>query len=435
MSFRNLLILSILFSLTACGQDGWFGKAGDPILPGTRVPVLVNTSNLVPDASLMETEVTLPEVVANNSWPQAGGNSMHYMQHVALSATPKIVWQTSIGQGSNKSGFLVHPPVAAQGRAFVMDTRSRVTSVDLKTGARIWTADLTPDTRDETIASGGLATDGTILYATTGQADLVAVNAVEGKILWRQPVSSPLRAAPTVSNGRIFIIGVDNRLMSLNAKDGSLVWSYDGVNESAALLGGASAAVDAGVVVAPFSSGDIAGLRLDNGRQLWQESLFSLRRSNSMEAITAIRAMPVVFKNVVFAIGHGGRMVALDLATGGRRWELPIGGTQTPWLAGDFLYVITNNEELVCIEADGRIKWVTSLPSVVGDKKYHFSGPILAGGKLYVSGSDAKLYAITPEDGVVRMRADLPSAASVPPVVVDGTLLVLTDSGQLVAFR
>ena len=37
----------------------------------------------------------------------------------------------------------------------------------------------------------------------------------------------------------------------------------------------------------------------------------------------------------------GGRIVALELATGQRLWEQNFAGISTPWVAGDWLFVVT----------------------------------------------------------------------------------------------
>ena len=53
----------------------------------------------------------------------------------------------------------------------------------------------------------------------------------------------------------------------------------------------------------------------------------------------------------VFAIGQGGRMVALELTTGQRQWELNIAGIATPWVAGDWIFVVTDDAKLLARRA------------------------------------------------------------------------------------
>lgn len=432
-----LLLFPVLLALSACGTDTWFGKAGDPILPGKRVPVLISDNEVKPDDLIAEAPVLYPPAAANKLWPMAGGFPDHSMQHLALNnGNLAEAWNVSIGSGSSSSGFLLSAPVSYGGRVFTIDTAAEVRAFDLQTGNQIWSADLRPKGEDsKTLASGGLATDGNTLFAATGLAELTGLSASAGKILWRQPVSSPIRSAPTLAEGKVFIVPVDNKLMALNAKDGILAWMYEGLNESAALLGGSSPAASNGIVVAPFSSGDLIAFDTNKGKQIWVENLSRVRRGDLLATITSVRALPVIDQGRVYAIGHGERAMAIDLPTGDRIWDLPIGGVQTPWIAGKYLFMIDNKSNLLCIEADrGLIKWVRNL-NENAEKPKRFAGPLLAGNRLWVVGTDEKLTSFNPQDGTVTGSYDLPGPASIAPIVVDNNLLVLTDNGKLVAFR
>ena len=47
-------------------------------------------------------------------------------------------------------------------------------------------------------------------------------------------------------------------------------------------------------------------------------------------------------------------MVALELITGQRMWELNIAGISTPWVAGDWVFVVTDDAKLICVAAHER---------------------------------------------------------------------------------
>src|SRR3546814_17823449 len=75
-----------------------------------------------------------------------------------------------------------------------------------------------------------------------------------------------------------------------------------------------------------------------------------------------MRGLPVIDRDLVLAISHAGRMLAVDLRQGARAWQAEIGGVQMPWAAGDFIYLVTNDGQLVCLlRHDGRLRWVTPL--------------------------------------------------------------------------
>jgi hypothetical protein len=136
----------------------------------------------------------------------------------------------------------------------------------------------------------------------------------------------------------------------------------------------------------------------------------------------------------------GGLTVALDLRSGRRLWERNAGGTESPWLAGDWLFAITNDQQLAVFNRnDGRVPWLTDLPRYEDEKKkdgpIYWRGPLLAGDRLIVVGSNKEALAVSPYTGEILGRQDLPGPASVSPVIAAGTVFIVTDDASLLALR
>jgi outer membrane protein assembly factor BamB len=439
LRFAASIVPFALVAVTLGGCD-WFGDSGKPPLPGQRISVLQMESKLTPDPALAGQPVTLPPAESNPAWPQAGGSPDHAMGHLALSATPHEVWRSSIGDGSGGRLRLLGRPVVANGRIFALDASSQVGALDEATGKRLWQVDLTPEETRGSSFGGGVAVGEDLLFVATGYAEVVALNPADGSIVWRKHIPAPARGAPTVMKGRVFAQSLDNQTFAFSAKDGELLWSHTGILESAGLLGAVSPAADSGVVVAPYSSGEVFALRLDNGRTAWQDNLTAIRRAGALSGLSDIRGLPVIDRGLVFAVSHSGRTVAIDERTGVRVWEQEIGGVDTPWPVGDFVFELTNDNELVALaRRDGRIYWTAPLARYEdpSDKTtvVVWSGPVLAGDRLWLSGSTGELVGVTPATGEIATRISLPAPALLAPVVANGTLYVLTDDGSVVAYR
>jgi outer membrane protein assembly factor BamB len=156
--------------------------------------------------------------------------------------------------------------------------------------------------------------------------------------------------------------------------------------------------------------------------------------------LSGIRALPVIDNGRVYAIGGGGLLLELDLRSGRRLWEREVGGIQTPWLAGDWLYVQTLDQTLAAINrGDGRVRWLLDLPRYDDPEKkrdpLYWMGPVMAGGKLILAGSNQKAVSVDPVTGKQIGEIDLRDVISVPPVVASNTLLFVTDDGSIQAFR
>jgi outer membrane protein assembly factor BamB len=266
------------------------------------------------------------------------------------------------------------------------------------------------------------------------------MDAAAGKEAWRSNASGPIRGAPTVADGRVYVITVDNQLEVYATDDGRRLWTHSGTPEIAGLFGGASCAVEGDVVVVPYSSGEIFALRVENGRPLWNENLAATRRIDALSTLADIRGHPVIDRGRVYAISHSGRLVAIDLRTGERAWEQEIGGSDTPWVAGDFVYVLANEAQLFCLtRRDGRVRWATELPRYENPKRkkglIQWSGPVLGSDRLIVVGSDGEAVSVSPYTGEPLGRIELSDNVYIPPIIAGETLYVLTDDGELAAYR
>ncbi len=431
---------AMLSALAGCGSDDWFGEPDKPPLPGKRVSVLVHDTELSPDRG-KSVEIVLPRPEANADWPQTGGLSHHAMQHLAVGGELSRAWRSGIGTGADSENRLVAPPVVAGGRVYAMDSGARVSAYDVADGKRLWRFDLTPDDdEDSVVRGGGIAFDGGRLFAATGVGGLWVLDAATGGQFWQVQLDAPLRAAPTVYGGRVFVITASNRVVAYAAQDGAKLWEFTGQEAAEGLLGAASPAADLGVVVVAMRSGALAALRVENGSLAWEDSLAGGRRSSGFLSIGDIKGPPVISGGRVYATGNSGLTAAIDLRTGGRIWEKEIAGVDMPWVAGDFLFMVSTNNEVVALEArGGRILWVTPLsqwqrPDTRGGRIV-WSGPVLAGDRLLLAGSHGYVVAISPYTGKVVGYEKLSAGVSVPPVVAGGTVYFLTDDADLLAYR
>jgi outer membrane protein assembly factor BamB len=432
------MTLGALALLAGCS---WFGGSEKPPLPGDRVSALQLNRQLNVDPELAGTNVILPEPYANKDWPQSGGSQTHAMYHLkASSSALKQVWSVDIGASASDDNRLLAEPIVADGAVFAMDADSEISAYDAATGKQLWRKDLTPDDEDDDLFGGGIAWVDGSLVVSTPFAKVFLLDAKTGDVKWEAPAPAPMRAAPAVSDGRIFVITIDNQLVVYALDDGRKLWSNVGVEEAAGLLGGTTPAVDGNIVIAAYTSGELLAFDVSDGRSLWSESLAGGARGNAIATLTDIRGRPVIDRDFVVAIGNGGVMAAIDKERGGRVWDNGLGGTQMPWVAGDFVFVLTNDSEVVCLSrADGRIKWITALPQFENptekEDRIYWSGPVLVGDRLLVTGSSGLAIALSPYDGNILGKQALPDSSHLPPVVANETIYILSDDARLVALK
>ena len=422
--------------------DTWFGGGEDEApLPGQRLSVLLLERSLEPDPLLASEPVVLPRPLANEDWPVAGGNPGHALHHLAVGDLLDVAWRRDMGEGETDDNLILSTPVVAGGKVFLLDSETNAIALDLASGAVAWERALIPEFEDEDASlGGGVAYGEGLVFVSTAFGDLIALDAASGGTVWQKNLSAPLRAAPTVANGRVFVITYDNRLFAVDAAGGEILWIHEAIIESAGLLGAAVPAVSGDLVVASFSSGEVVALRVENGRQAWADSLIFQGRMGARTNLSDVDASPVIDRGLVIAISQSGRLVAVDLRSGLRLWDQEIPSTQMPWVAGDYIYIVTVDAEVVCLRrGDGRIRWVTSLPRFEDPEEREglilWSGPVLAGDRLVVTASDGVAMAISPYTGEILGLQDVPDGVRLPPIVANGTMYLLTTNAELIALK
>ena len=411
-----------------------------PVL-GERIPILAAESDVIADRTLADVQVLLPPPEVNDSWAQPGGSPSKASGHLALAATVSRTWSAQIDGGSNRQR-LGASPVIADGKLFAVDVDGVVHAFSTDGGGKLWSTAIAKGDKHSAPArfGGGVSFDSGSVYATDGLGDVVALNATTGAELWRTKPGAPLRGAPTVANGNLYLLSQDNQLYALGQADGKQSWTQSGSIESQGVFGVAAPASSQGTVVAGFSSGELNAYRYENGRTLWQDALSRSSVTTSVSSLADIDADPVIDRGVVYALGQGGRMVALDITTGRRLWEQNFAGLSTPWVAGEWVFIVTDDSRLVCLaRSTGKVRWISQLRHYRVEKKHKdpitWYGPVLAGGRLVLTNSLGEVAFASTDTGAVGQTIENKVPFSLGPVVSNSALYTLDNKGRITAYR
>ena len=435
-------VLGLALGLAACGHiNNPFSKtqAGKYKGTGTRIPVIAFDQSLRVADTLKGAEFYLPDPQVVNAWPLPGGTPEQSVENADAGHAFTVDWKSHFGRGSSRAYHITAPPVAADGRIYVMDGAATVSAHDLKTGREIWRKDLAMRTRRSGEAfGGGLAFADGKVFVGSGYRFVAAVDAATGALLWRTPTQAPVHAAPTVSGGRVFVESTDDNLMTFDAATGVAGWAYQALPEPARILAATSPAVSGDAVVASFASGELVSLQASNGNGLWAASLSKSNRNSALSEIRDISGRPVIYRGDVFAVSHSGLFTSIELRTGTEHWQLPVTSISSPLPVGDVVYITDTAGEIICAAREsGLIYWIADLNK--GAKKAKdraiWSGPVLASSRLVVVSSKGEAVALNPKTGEVLKRLRLGSEALMNPIAAGPDLYVATQSAELIAIR
>jgi outer membrane protein assembly factor BamB len=462
MKPRILLVLAAASLLAGCAVTdeigSWFSSSGKKsTLRGVRIPVMSLDESLKPDPTIATMPVVLPPPYRNTEWPQPGGYAGNAMYHLSAPGRLREVWRESAGKGSDIDSDLTSSPVIGGGMIFALDSEAHIWVFRAANGQEVWNRRLAPKNgtdmptlwgllgKANTVEppqgmGGGVAYDDGKIFVTSGFGVVICMDAKTGKDIWRKDLGMPIVNAPVVNGGRIFVSTHDNHFYALAEVDGRQLWDHQGITEAAGILASTNAAVSGETVIVPYTSGEIFALRVQNGQVGWSDVLSRSGHVTALSQLDDIAGRPVIDRGVVYAISQSGLMAAFSLNTGERMWARDIGGIETPWAAGDFVYVLDLNARVICLtRKEGKVRWIHQLPQYENQEKKRdpilWAGPVLVQDKLIVTSSNGYAQALSPYDGKLAGRVEIPGATTIAPIVADGTLYLYTADAELVALR
>lgn len=432
--------LVMALALSGCGVLGGKDKPKTPTV-GARDPILSRIeSGANVDPALANVSVVVPAVQVNADWAQAGGTASKSYGHLAIGDAPTELWRAQIA-GSSKTRRLAAAPVVGGESLFAVGTDGVVSAFEAATGRALWTHRM-PDAGDlaSSVFGGGASYSNGRVYVTSGVGDVVALDAKTGAQLWTAKPGGPLRGSPTIAFNSVFVMSQANQVYALNAADGATLWNESGSVGQTGVFGVAAPAAGQGSIIAGYSSGELAAYRYENGRELWLDALARTNISTEVGALTDVDADPIIDSGRVYALGQGGRMAAYELLSGQRIWELNLAGISTPAVAGEWVFTLTDDARLLAIaRSNGKVRWLTQLQAWRDEKNkkdpIFWTGPVLAGNRLWVASSRGQMMTVDVQTGVAGMFRQVDAPISLPPIVANQTLYLLDDNGVIHAWR
>jgi len=287
-----------------------------------------------------------------------------------------LVWEKKLGP--SYSG-----PVISGGRVFTTETvdkkLERVTAYGLGDGTQAWTAEWEGSMAVPFFAAANgdwirstPACDGTHLVVVGMRDVVVCLDVASGKELWRadlpQKLGTPLQAfgccSSPIIDGDAVLLQSGGGLVKLSLANGELVWRT--MDDGGGMNGGAFSspiiATIAGKRQLVVAARDrLAGVTLEDGKELWSEPIESFRGMNILT--------PVMVGEQVFSSAHSGRTRLFEIGVGtasnsgvSQVWENKAQAyMSSPVVIDGFAYMHLKNERFVCIDLKtGEDRWTST---------------------------------------------------------------------------
>ncbi len=335
INFSRLLLVPVfLFLITACVVN--IGNQGTQLNPETlRLAWKVDTG-----AAIHRSPVTIRDVVV-----LIHGESE--IQAFEIEAgelrwdfkTPAKLWPNSLN--NTLEDVLL---AGENGRLIAMTTRS---------GLAEWEITLDGEVMHSPLIDRYVVFAATSALNPSGDqiAELLAINASTGKILWKFPTSNSELVTPTRGGDMVYVGGNNDDLACLYAVDateGVLRWKVD-------ITQGIIKAIYANesVVVILDQQGSLTAIDATTGSNLWQQEFIA-----SVSWLTGTENL-LIFED-------GASIQAMDIGTGDVVWENPLSAQiiDHPIIIADTLYTLTESGEVIAIDPQSGLEvWKYSTDS------------------------------------------------------------------------
>lgn len=421
--------------LSACAEK-------ELILPGEREPIRETAQTESPERTVA---LRLPRATANADWTHKNGGPAHFAGHPALASELTLLWSAPIGEGNATKQRLSADPIVADGRIFTQDAVAGVRAFDTS-GKQLWSVDLTPASDQYGQASGGgLVFGGGRLFATTGYGEVIAIDPETGAILWRHKMGAAISAAPVVIGDHVIAVARNNIAQSLTQSYGRIEWEQRSTGEDPGVVGAGAPAALPRLVVLPFTNGELIAALTLNGQRVWSTAVTGTRVELARSGVADISGDPVIAGGTIYAANQSGRLVAVDRRTGDRKWTAHDGSYSPVFPIGGSVFVLTDTAALKRLDAgDGSEIWSVELPEYKpGGRRfrrgfleaYVYYGPVVAGGRLILAGSDGIMRTYDPATGAALSTVEIPGGAASHVAIAGGRLYVVSGDGRLHAYQ
>ena len=269
-------------------------------------------------------------------------------------------------------------PIVSRDRVFVTETvdeaTERVRALDRSTGDEIWRAEWPGAMKVPFFAASNgswirstPALDGKRLYVAGMRDVLVCLDAGSGKEIWRrdftQELGTPVPsfgfvASPLVVDDAVYV-QAGGAFLKLDKLSGELIWSS--LRDGGGMSGGAFSSP---ILANPNGKSQLivqtrqrlAGIDADSGRELWSQDVPAFRGMNILT--------PTVINGTVFTSTYGGGSFLFDVSDSVPReiWKAKAQGyMSSPVVVGNHVYMHLRNRRFTCISlATGESKWTTT---------------------------------------------------------------------------
>jgi outer membrane protein assembly factor BamB len=272
-------------------------------------------------------------------------------------ATGRVGWRTRTEQPIHGA------PTVFGGRVMAVALDNTLLTFDAATGAPGWTYQALSESA-RILSSSSPAVSGDTVVASFGSGELVALRTANGNDLWNVALSQASRTSalseirdiagrPVIYNGDVFAVSHSGVFAATDLRTGQARWTLPVVGITSPLPAG-------DVVYVVATDGKLICAARETGQIYWIHDLnagYVPKKKGGFWGIGAttvpkpLWSNPILVSSRLVLVSSAGQLAALNAKTGAveRKVELGAAALIGPIVAGNMIYVVTDNAQLIAL--------------------------------------------------------------------------------------
>jgi len=335
------------------------------------------------------------------------------------------VWGASVGGGGKKMRLGLGIAVTGD-RLYAAGMDGEIAAFDLKNGHQLWR------TKTKLELTGGTGANENLVVVGSADGQVLALSAADGSERWRSSVRGEILSAPAVAAKEVVVRTVDGKLRALAAVDGAEMWTTEQQIPRLTLRGAATPVVAGDLAISGFDNGRVLAVNVADGSTVWDSPVSPAHGRTELDRLNDIDAAVKVLGEDVFVVGYQGRAAMLALDSGQVWWAKDVSSYRGVDVDDSQMYISTSQGTLTAFtRRTGQQVWENPVL-----KNRSLSAPAVAGEYVVVADLDGYVHYFDRATGELAGRAKTSGdRVTNPPLAVGDVVYVITDKGEIVAFR
>lgn len=437
MMCNKYIFILLIFILIGCSKDDDIdlSNAVSVIQPKYKISFVNENDKNNPQLS---SPIDLKEILNSKT---------HNLINSVIDFPFKKKWETDTDQNLDDKNPYLPEPLFFESNIYLLNNKGYLFKINLENGKIIWKKLIFKDLENTIIGtpaiSGTKSDNNTLtLFIHNGAEKLLALNSDDGKILWERKGDIPYRGGITSYKNLIFVNDFDGNFTSIDKKNGRTLWNIFLGSDYNSVYTTSRPIIAKNKVIVPTTGGTFFVISIESGEVLWSENISSNQQLPKIYQVGDIVANPLYHKGILYIVSQSGITAAFDIDTYEMLWNIPIGGFETPTISGKTMFIMGNMGKLAAIDTvSGKLRWQKKYPSYLNVDSYFleeeiaiYKGPTLINSKLLFSNQKGIIKIIDAKNGteINTLKVD---QLAFPPIPVEGSLLFVTASGKLLAYK